>query len=167
MKSTAKLLCLVLALCVALTFGACNKSTGMESTTQLPADGASIYYLSGAKYAEVVYDPSQLEIGDASEYYIYFLPEGTGELVMGGISYNSFTYADGVLTEEITGATCAYSILGDTLSLEQDGVTLVFTRGELPDWLQPQEEAVTEEVPDEVPEEIVDAPAAEEAAPAN
>ena len=104
-----------------------------------------------------MYDPSQLEIGDVGEYYIYFLSDGTGELVMGGISYNSFTYTNGTITEELTEATANYSLLGDTLSLEQDGVTLVFTRGELPDWLQEQEaalHAVEEAAPeDAVPEE--------------
>lgn len=165
MRNTAKLLCLALALCIALTFGACNKETAAPATTtQLPKDTASIFYLSGARYGEVTYPLSDLDISEDmyQEYYIYFLPDGTGELVISGISYNSFTYADGKLTETITEATADYTITGDSLSLMQDGVTLVFTRGEAPEWLQ---ELVAE--PQDMVEEAPESLTEEEAVPAD
>ena len=63
MKLTAKLLCLCLALCVALSFGACNKTDNtLQPTKELPKDTATIYFVSGAKYGEKVYTLDQLDV---------------------------------------------------------------------------------------------------------
>ena len=73
MKLTAKLLCLCLALCVALSFGACNKTDNtLQPTKELPKDTATIYYLSGAKYGEKVYTLDQLDVYSQDSCYIFF-----------------------------------------------------------------------------------------------
>lgn len=158
MKLTAKLLCLCLALCVALSFGACNKENGtLQPTKELPndSDSALIYFLSGAKYGEKVYSLDQLDIYSQDSCYIFFDANGMGELVINDFCYIEFTYENGIITDTLSGATSDYTILGDSLSLVQDGVTLVFTRGEIPESMLPQEDETQEIVEDAIPEEEI------------
>ncbi len=162
MKKIAKSFCIVMALCLVFCLGACDNSSD-ESSNNVSASTATIYYLSGCRYDQEVYTLDQLEISDPSMSYIYFEPNGTGILCIDGWE-TFFSYADGQLWDDIDPNTkCNYTVSGDSLTLEQDGYTLVFTQGELPEWAQVQEEEpVDEEIyiePDaqESVEEIVDA----------
>ena len=153
MKKIAKILCLVLALSLALALGACKKDP--VPSTELPKDTATIYYLSGVVYGETVYGLEQMQISDPTQCYVFFDIYGTGILCVDGWE-TYFEYADGQLWDEIDPDTKVnYSILGDALTLEQDGYKMVFTRGELPEWAQPQEEEEVAQVPgDAIVEEI-------------
>jgi len=163
MKHSVKmLLCLLLCVCTLACFAACKDETATAPTTAnaLPTDTASIYYLSGVKYGEEkVWTLDQLDIVDPEMCYIYFAPEGTGELHIE--LYDSyFQYADGQLWDELDPETKVnYIVEGDALTLEQNGYKLVFTRGELPEWALPQEEEILEE--DMIPEEETPAEAPE------
>ena len=153
MKKITKILCLALALCLAFALGACKKDPA--PTTELPKDTAVIYYLSGVVYGEDVYGLDQMQISEPSECYIYFEPNGFGILCIDTWE-TYFEYADGQLWDEIDPSTKVnYSILGDALTLEQDGYKMVFTQGELPEWAQPQEEEVVDEIPDDLVNEEV------------
>ena len=83
---------------------------------------------------------------------MYFETDGTGVMNIDGWE-TYFTYADGQLWEELTpDVKVNYIVEGDALTLEQEGYKLVFTRGELPEWAQPQEEEPPAE--DIAPEEF-------------
>ena len=156
MKHSVKmLLCLVLCICTLACFAACKKKNAPAApatSTNLPTDTASIYYLTGVKYGEEkVWTMDQLDIADPEQCYIYFSRDGTGEMHIE--LYDSyFQYADGQLWDDLDPDTKVnYVIESDCLTLEQDGYKLVFTRGELPEWAQPQEEE--EIIEDVIPEE--------------
>ena len=154
MKKTTKLLCALLVVCVLLAFGACKKNQP-ATTTQLPTDTATIYYLSGVRYGETVYTLDQLQISDPSQCYIFFDLDGMGILCIDGWE-TFFEYENGQLWDEIDPDTKVnYSITGDALTLEQDGYKMVFTQGELPEWAQPQEDETQEELPEETPVEEI------------
>ena len=78
MKKIAKILCLVLALSLALALGACKKDP--VPSTELPKDTATIYYLSGVVYGETVYGLEQMQISDPTQCYVFFDIYGTGKL---------------------------------------------------------------------------------------
>lgn len=155
MKHSVKtLLCLVLCICTLACFAACkNKATTPTGATSLPTDTDTIYYLSGVKYGEErVWNLEELEIADPEMCYIYFATDGTGVMNIDGWE-TYFTYADGQLWDELTpDVKVNYIVEGDALTLEQEGYKLVFTRGELPEWAQPQEEEPPAE--DIAPEEF-------------
>ena len=147
MKKIAKLLCMVMALCLVFCLSACGDKA--EDSNDVSTSTATIYYLSGCRYDQEVYTLDQLEIGDPEMCYIYFATDGTGILCIDGWE-TFFEYADGQLWDEIDPDTkCNYTVEGDALTLEQDGYVLVFTQGELPEWAQSQEE-YQEEVSEEV-----------------
>ncbi len=164
MKKYAKLICFVLVLSTLLAFSACKKNAPAPAANTLPTDTAAIYYLTGAKWGEnEVRTLEELDIADPAECYIFFDLGGVGILCIDGWE-TFFEYADGQLWEDITPDTkINYIIEGDSLTLEQDGYCLVFTRGDLPEWAQsqddqeelPQEEAGAESevVPTEAPAE--------------
>lgn len=155
MKHFVKILCLALVLCVSLGFAACKKDADAQNpvTNTLPTDTATIYYLSGCSYGETVYTTDQLLISDPAQTYIYFDVDGYGILSIDSFE-TYFQYADGQLWDEIDPDTKVnYSIQGDALTLEQEGYKMVFTRGELPEWAQPQEEETGEEYTEELPAE--------------
>lgn len=148
MKKLAKLLCVVLVLCMALAFGSCKKNPAPADATVLPTETASIYYLSGVSYNETVYGVNQMQISDPSQCYIFFDLDGSGILCIDSWE-TYFEYEDGQLWEVLDPTTLVnYTIQGDALTLEQDGYKMVFTRGELPEWALPQE-SNQEEIPAE------------------
>lgn len=156
MKRSLKLiLCLVLVLCALLSFGACKKNNADPASTALPADTASIYYLSGVSYGETVYTTDQLLISDPTLTYIFFDTDGYGILSVDSFE-TYFQYADGQLWDELDSDTKVnYSINGNSLTLEQNGYKMVFTRGELPDWAIEEEETQEDLLEDELTEDVI------------
>ena len=149
MKHSAKrLMCIALVLCALLSFGACKKNAAPQVPAAVPANTASIYYLSGVSYGEEVYTADQLLISDPAETYIFFDGNGFGILCIDTFE-EYFEYADGQLWYELDPETKVnYSVSGNALTLEQDGYKIVFTKGELPEWAI-QEEDTQEELPEE------------------
>ena len=145
-------LCLMLVLCTLVAFSACKKKGDAAATTapaaaELPENAISCFYLSGAKYGdEKVWPLEDLEIDNPDRCFIIFYPEGYGLLMLDDWTEFYFEYADGQLWEEWDPESpLTYTITGDTLTLDQDGYQLVFTKGEVPEDMIP-EEATDEDV---------------------
>lgn len=147
-------MCLALVLCALLSFGACKKNAASQiPATTVPANTASIYYLSGVSYGQEVYPTDQLLISDPADTYIYFDGNGFGILCIDTFE-EYFEYADGQLWYELDPDTKVnYSLSGNALTLEQDGYKIVFTKGELPEWAIQEEDILEDETQEELPEE--------------
>lgn len=112
-KITAALLVVVMVFALAACSGG-NGSNGPEgkyTVSSLEADGMKI-------------DPAALGM-DTSSIYIQFNADGTGELSAMGEN-QSFTWEGNKMTAN--GETVEFQLSGNTITVEEDGVKMVFTK---------------------------------------
>ena len=64
--------------------------------------------------------------GDPDSFFLIINEDGTGTLAIAGEDAQQLTWKDGTLA--MGGETVPYTVDGDTLTLEEDGTKMIFTR---------------------------------------
>ena len=161
-KLTTKLLCLALALCMVLGLAACGKASDKkddaekETTATQQSDKtetklAGTYVLSAAEYEGQTLGKEELDLIGLYDYECYIILEadGTGTLALEGDVDDICWNSQKLWSSADESDSMAFTVNGKTLSVELEGVTLSFTKGQIPAAPQEDEDETDETQPDE------------------
>lgn len=154
-KSICKLLCIALAMCMILSLAACGKKAAEPATTapkatepkqtKVPAHiaHAGTYVLTSAEYDGTVMGKEELDLLGLYDYecYVILKDDGTGTLAMEGKLEDICWDETKLWSPGDEEGYVEFTVDGENLSLEMDGVTLTFTLGQIPSAPAKEEES--------------------------